>query len=75
MPLQEERKKAKMTQKQLAEAAGINQRMLEYYETGIKDINGAKLCTLLKLCEALGCGLRNLITDDETMKLLEKLNY
>lgn len=42
-----------------------------YYEQGAKDLNGAKLATLLKLCLALDCKLGDILTDEETVKLLE----
>ena len=53
-------------------AAGLNVRMLQYYEQGAKDLNGAKLATLLKLCLALDCQLGDILTDEETVKLLER---
>lgn len=59
-----------LSQSQLAAAAGINTRMLQYYEQGRKDLNSAKLSTLLKLCLALNCGLEDILTDSETIKLL-----
>ena len=59
-----------LSQSQLAAAAGINTRMLQYYEQGSKDLNSAKLSTLLKLCLALHCGLEDILTDGETIKLL-----
>lgn len=41
--LQTKRLEAQMSQSQLAAAAGINGRMLQYYEQGAKDLSGAKL--------------------------------
>ena len=70
--LQTKRLEAQMSQSQLAAAAGINGRMLQYYEQGAKDLNGAKLATLLKLCLALDCKLGDILTDEETVKLLEQ---
>lgn len=61
-----------LSQSQLAVAAGINTRMLQYYEQGSKDLNSAKLSTLLKLCLALHCNLEDILTDGETVKLLEQ---
>lgn len=68
--MKELRKRAGLTRVQLAEETGINFRTLEAYEQGRKDINGAKLKTLLKLCQALDCELEDLITDSETKELL-----
>ena len=70
--LQELRKAAGMSQSQLAKAAGISLRMLQDYEQGARDINGAKLSTLLKLCIVLKCKLPEIITDEDTAKLLEE---
>lgn len=60
-----------MSQSQLARAAGISVRVLQDYERGARDISGAKLATLLKLCNALPCELRDIIADPETIELLE----
>lgn len=68
------REKAGLSRKQLAEKTGINIRTIEAYEQGLKDINGAKLKTLLRLCSALGCKLNELITDEETKDLLKHNN-
>lgn len=70
--LQRLRKAAGLSQSQLAKAAGINTRVLQNYEQGIRDISGAKLATLLKICIALGCELKEIITDNETKELLDK---
>lgn len=70
--LQNARLAAGLSQSQLAAAAGLNVRMLQYYEQGVKDINGAKLATLLKLCLALDCKLGDILTDEATVKLLEQ---
>lgn len=70
--LQRLRQEAGLSQSQLAKAAGINARVLQNYEQGIRDISGAKLATLLKICIALGCELKDIITDSETKELLDK---
>ena len=75
MALKEARERAGLTQKQLAEASGVNASMIQYYEQGKKDINGAKLKTLLTLCDTLGCRLADVVTDEATLELLEKLNH
>ena len=61
-----------MSQTQLATAAGINPRMLQYYEQGAKDLSGAKLATLLKICTTLHCKLEDILPDGETATLLEQ---
>ncbi|MBQ7435459.1 MAG: helix-turn-helix transcriptional regulator [Oscillospiraceae bacterium] len=69
--LQALRLAAGLSQSQLAAATGINVRMIQHYEQGAKDINGAKLHTLLKLCAALKCRLSDVVTDPELIKLLD----
>lgn len=61
---------AGLSQSQLSAATGINVRMIQYYEQGVKDLNAAKLTTLLKLCNALKCSLPDILTDPETLDLL-----
>lgn len=69
--LQAARQAAGMTQSQLARAAGISVRVLQAYECGARDISGAKLATLLKICGALRCTLQDIIPDTETLELLD----
>lgn len=69
--LQAARKAAGMSQSQLASAAGVSVRLLQDYERGGRDINGAKLITLLRLCNAMGCSLGDILNDEDTIKQLE----
>ena len=57
---------------QLATAAGINGRVLQTYEQGGRDLSGAKLATLLKICLALNCKLEDILPDGETTELLRR---
>lgn len=59
--LKEYRTKSGMSQSQLAEASGVNVRMIQYYEQGVKDINKASAETLYKLSRALGCKMEDLL--------------
>lgn len=68
--LQQLRHAAGLSQSQLAKLAGINLRMIQYYEQGAKDLNVAKLTTLLRLCNALNCVLSDILTDPEVLDLL-----
>ena len=52
----------------------INSRVLQTYEQGDRDIAGAKLKTLLKVCVALECRLEDIVTDDETLALIAAYN-
>lgn len=70
--LQAARLAAGMSQSQLAAAAGISVRILQDYERGARDINGAKLATLLKIGNALECSLRDILTDPATLEGLDE---
>lgn len=72
MALREARENAGLSQVQLAKESGINLQMIRFYETGVKDINGAKLVTLLTLCDVLGCRLADVVTDEKALELLKK---
>ena len=69
--LQRLRKEAGLSQSQLAKLAGLNVQVLQQYERGARDLNGAKLATLLKICNALECRLADIMTDEETLELLK----
>lgn len=69
--LQKLRRAAGLSQSQLAKKAGINLRMYQFYEQGVKDINKAQLPTLLRICRTLNCKLSEILTDPETLELLK----
>ena len=50
-----------LTQKALAERAGVNVRMVQHYEQGFHDINRAEGMTLYKLAKALDCQMEELL--------------
>ena len=50
-----------MTQAELSEKAGVNLRMVQNYEQGFKDINKATVLTVLRLAEALGCDVYDIL--------------
>lgn len=60
-----------LSQSQLAACTGLSVRMIQDYEQGKRDFNGAKLKTILKLCVALGCRMEDVLNDQETLKLLQ----
>lgn len=73
------RERAGISQERLAykiQIAGldINSRVLQTYEQDDRDIAGAKLKTLLKVCVALECRLEDIVTDDETLALIAAYN-
>ena len=55
------RKESGLTQSQLAEASGVNVRMIQHYEQGVKDINNASALTVYRLAEALGTTVGELL--------------
>ena len=55
------RTEAGMSQSKLAEASGVNVRMIQHYEQGIKDINRAEGMRLYQLAQALGCTIEDLL--------------
>jgi transcriptional regulator with XRE-family HTH domain len=54
-----------MTQKELAEKAGISLRTLQDYEQGRKSINGAAALTVCKLADELVCEPFELLEDED----------
>ena len=49
------------SRQELSEATGINIRMIQYYEQGVKDINKAEAMRVYKLAEALDCNVWELL--------------
>ncbi len=68
--LQRLRQAAGLSQSQLAKAAGVNVRVYQNYEQGVRDISKAQLSTLLRICKTLSCKLTDIVTDKETSELL-----
>lgn len=58
----EARKRAGMTQAQLAEALGVTQQSVQYYEYGTRDIKGS---LIRKMCDVLGCSAAYLLGMDD----------
>lgn len=65
--LQKKRKEAKLTQRQLADAARLSIRTLQYYEQGVLDINKAAAATVYRLAQALGCEMPELLELDSIL--------
>lgn len=72
MTLQEQRKKAGLSQSELAAVSGVKLRAIQTYEIGNRDINGARLDTLCKLALAMNCTLYDILTDDQLKIKLKK---
>ena len=67
--LQDARKASGLSQGQLAEKSGVNVRMIQYYEQGVRDIDGVKLATLADLAMALNCPISDIVSEDLKAKL------
>lgn len=72
MGLQEERIKAGFSQAKLAAVSGVNKGMIQKYEIGYRDINGASIETLCKLAVAMGCRISDIITNENVKKMLKE---
>ena len=69
--LKEIRESRGMSQTDLAKATGIPKRMIQAYEQGYRDINGAKLTTLVTFCIVLECHLSEIVEDAQLVKDLK----
>lgn len=69
MNLQTKRLEAGLSQKQLADKAGIKTGTIQQYESGYRNIDGAKIETLLDLAGALNCPIADIL---ESEALIEK---
>ena len=55
------RKARGFTQQQLSEASGVTLRMIQLYEQGQNDIQKAQVHVVLRLAQALGCDVEDLL--------------
>ena len=58
------RKEKGLNQKELAELAGINPRIISKYESGEKNINHACALTVWRLAQALGVEMKDVLEVD-----------
>lgn len=65
--LKELRLKADLSQGALSDVSGVNVRMIQYYEQGVKDLNKANGETLYKLSRSLGCNMEDLIDKSKVL--------
>lgn len=63
MNIQEIRKARGLSQRELAEASGVNVRVLQHYEQGFKDINKAAAETVKALADALGVRMEDILEE------------
>lgn len=55
--------------------SGVNYRMIQFYEQGLKDINKAQVTTLNRLAESLGCEISDLIDRPKIKKEYLAIDY
>ena len=65
--LQEMRKAAGLSQRQLADRVGMSVRTLQYYEQGALDFNKAAVGTVYRLAVALDCLMEELVDRDRAL--------
>lgn len=63
--LQIMREKRNLTQKELAEKAGVNFRTFQRYDAADKSLSGAAASTVLKIADALECDPHEILEDFE----------
>lgn len=61
--LEEERHRAGLTRKQLAEQSGVNLRTIEAYEQGKNDIRMAAISSVRQIARALKVPIENILED------------
>lgn len=66
------RVKSGLKQKDVALEAGLKLPVYSQYEQGIRNIDGCKLITLLKICNALNCSLEDILEAQETLEALRE---
>lgn len=68
MKLKAYREQKGMSQKELADVSGVSKRMIQDYEQGQRNINGASGERLYRLALALGCRTEDLLEDKEKIE-------
>lgn len=67
------RQTKRFTQKLLSERSGVNIRMIQHYEQGVKDINKAQAITLYKLAQVLECEIEDILELEDLKRNAEAL--
>ncbi len=64
MTLKELRERTRLSQSKFANEVGIPLKTLQNYEQGRRNIYGADINTLLRICHVVGCDLEEFIADE-----------
>ena len=70
--LKQIRQNAGLTQSELAKKINVNLRTLQYYEQGVKQLDHARIDTILKICVELNCDISDIMEETEWIKLYKK---
>ena len=70
--LQFYRKRAGLTQPELAEKVGISHRTLQDYEQDRKPLEGARAITVLNMARCLGCTVEDLIDREILLDIIRQ---
>ena len=63
--LKEERKKKRLTQKELSVKADVNLENIKAYEQGTRNINNISISNMINICVALDCDIDDIISDEK----------
>lgn len=63
--LKEERKKKRLTQKELSVKADVNLANIKAYEQGTRNINNISISNMINICVALDCDIDDIISDEK----------
>lgn len=66
------REKKGLSQLQLAAAADMNLRTLQYYEQGVLNFNHCKIEKIFKIALVLDCDIEDILDDPETISLVKQ---
>ena len=72
MKLKEMRMAKGYTQTEFSKMVGIKFRTYQDYEQGRRSIDNTDLATLLRICITLGCPIKDIIEDENTIQLLDE---
>lgn len=71
--LQELRKNKKLSQNELANITKLNKRLIQHYEQGTHDINGAGIDKLVPIAIALNCKISDILEDENLINLCKEI--
>lgn len=73
--LQDLRLEKNLSQSQFSKLCGVKTGVLQMYEQGARNLDGAQIKTLLNLSTSLGCRISDLIENDALRVNLKKHGY